>query len=437
MFGYYLTLALRSLKRNPLLTALMVGLIGLGVAATMTTWAALRAVSGDPVPGKSAHLFVPQIDNWGPSDLTANGEPPAALNYIDALALLHANVAARRTLTAPVRMALIPDAAAQAPILLPGYATTADFFAMFNVPFRYGGPWSSADDAGVVIGAQLNRQRFGGRNSVGRTLDLGGHPYRISGVLADWNPQPRFYAGIDVNAVTDHGQPTELFVPFARAAALHALGQSGSVMCPPNYRGAGWDALTASECDWISAWVALPTAADVQRYRSFLRGYAAEQQGLGRFHWPANVRLRNLPAWLEHMHAVPQENRIALLMAVGLQTVCLLNALALLLVKFMRRRGEIGIRRALGATRRTVATQFLIEAALIGALGGASGVLLTVLGVSRIGALFGSRVAQLAHVDSVLLGLTLLVALAATLLAASLPVWRASRVHPGLQVKAQ
>lgn len=249
MFGHYLTLALRSLKRNPLLTALMVGLIGVGVAATMTTWAALRAVSGDPVPGKSAHLFVPQIDNWGPRDLTTDGEPPAALSYIDALALLHANVAARRTLTAPVRMTLLPDDAAQAPTLLPGYATTADFFAIFDVPFRYGGPWSSAGDADMVIGAQLNRQMFGGRNSVGRTLSLDGHPYRISGVLDDWNPQPRFYAGADVNAITDNGQPTELFVPFARAAALHAIGNTGSVMCPPDYRGEGWNALIASECD--------------------------------------------------------------------------------------------------------------------------------------------------------------------------------------------
>ena len=57
MFGYYFDLALRSFKRNKVLTAVMVVLIGVGVAATMTTFAVLRAVSGDPVPGKSAHNF--------------------------------------------------------------------------------------------------------------------------------------------------------------------------------------------------------------------------------------------------------------------------------------------------------------------------------------------------------------------------------------------
>ncbi|HEX5960682.1 MAG TPA: ABC transporter permease, partial [Rhodanobacteraceae bacterium] len=47
MFAYYLDLALRSLKRNKALTALMILTIGFGVAASMTTWSVFRAVSGD------------------------------------------------------------------------------------------------------------------------------------------------------------------------------------------------------------------------------------------------------------------------------------------------------------------------------------------------------------------------------------------------------
>ena len=37
MFAYYLQLGLRSLRRNPILTALMVVGIALGIAASMTT----------------------------------------------------------------------------------------------------------------------------------------------------------------------------------------------------------------------------------------------------------------------------------------------------------------------------------------------------------------------------------------------------------------
>ncbi len=52
MFGYYLELALRSLKRSPGLTALMMLAIGFGVAASMTTWSGFPGLSGDPIRSK-------------------------------------------------------------------------------------------------------------------------------------------------------------------------------------------------------------------------------------------------------------------------------------------------------------------------------------------------------------------------------------------------
>ena len=49
MFGYYLWLAGRSLRRNPVLTALMVAAIALGIGAAMTSLTVLRAMSGNPI----------------------------------------------------------------------------------------------------------------------------------------------------------------------------------------------------------------------------------------------------------------------------------------------------------------------------------------------------------------------------------------------------
>src|SRR5690348_17544965 len=93
MFGYYVDLALRSLKRNKLLTALMIVAIGFGVAASMITYSVFRAVSGNPIPDKSAQLFTPQIDGWGPQQNLTGGEPADAVSYIDAMALLRAHEA--------------------------------------------------------------------------------------------------------------------------------------------------------------------------------------------------------------------------------------------------------------------------------------------------------------------------------------------------------
>ena len=55
------------------------------------------------------------------------------------------------------------------------------------------------------------------------------------------------------------------------------------------------------------------------------------------------------------------------------------------LVSVMERTGEIGLRRAMGATRRHIATQFLLESATMGAVGGvlgASAGMLVVVGVA-------------------------------------------------------
>ena len=53
MFGYYLDLAVRSLKRNRVLTALMVLAVAMGIGACMTTLTVLHVLSGDPLPGRS------------------------------------------------------------------------------------------------------------------------------------------------------------------------------------------------------------------------------------------------------------------------------------------------------------------------------------------------------------------------------------------------
>ncbi|MBQ4855255.1 ABC transporter permease [Rhodanobacter sp. B2A1Ga4] len=435
MFAYYLQLGLRSLRRNPALTALMVMAIGFGVAASMITYSVFRAVSGNPIPGKSAQLFIPQIDTWGPQQ-NINGEPAEALGYSDAMALLRAHGAKRQTMLYQVQMSVMPGGDRELPLNASGYAVGSDFFAMFEVPFRYGGGWSEQEDdaraADVVISAELNQKVFGGANSVGHTINLAGHDYRVAGVVNHWNPRPRFYDLFDGDYFADE---PDIYIPFTRAMDLK-MYPGGRNSCRGQLGFTNWTDYTQSNCVWITPWVELDSPAEVARYQHFLTNYAAEQQRAGRFSWAPNVRLRDVAQWLDHQHVVPPESRIALVVALGFFLICLVNTIGLLLAKFMRRAGDIGVRRALGATRGEIYTQYLVEAGTVGLAGGVLGLLFTAVGVSGVGILFQPEIAKLARLDLSLVGLTFVVAILATVAAAFYPAWRAAHVQPAWQLKS-
>ncbi|MGN6281703.1 ABC transporter permease, partial [Frateuria sp.] len=197
MLAYYLQLALRSLGRNKALTALMVLAVALGIGASMTTLTVFHVLSGDPLPGRSAQLYYPQIDPRDNGALLPGKDPPMQVTLIDGRNLLHARRADRQALMTGGSVPVQPDVAAIDPFYVEAFYTTADFFPMFEVPFLYGHAWSVADDEGkareVVIGRELNNQLFGGKDSVGRELRLAGTSYRIAGVLDDWRPVPHFY----------------------------------------------------------------------------------------------------------------------------------------------------------------------------------------------------------------------------------------------------
>ena len=66
MFAYYLRLAFKSLKRNPILSSLMVAAIALGIGSSMTTITVNYLMSANPIPEKSDVLYHVQVDSWDP-----------------------------------------------------------------------------------------------------------------------------------------------------------------------------------------------------------------------------------------------------------------------------------------------------------------------------------------------------------------------------------
>jgi len=93
-------------------------------------------------------------------------------------------------------------------------------------------------------------------------------------------------------------------------------------------------------------------------------------------------------------------------------------------VSVAERTREIGIRKAIGAKRRTILLQFLIEAATICLLGGLLG-----LGLAWPLTLLMQKVLPAAMSLSVA-GIALLVSLITGLCSGFLPAWRAARMNP-------
>jgi putative ABC transport system permease protein len=438
MFGYYLSLALHSLKRNVVLTVLMIAAIGVGIGASMTTLTIFRAMAGDPIPSKSGQLFTPQIDNWGPdayqSDPSSDHLQPQ-ISYIDAIGLMNAHAARRQAVMYATVHALTPSNPQLRPFQVSGRATSGDFFAMFDTPFLYGSGWSAADDAGranvVVLTRELNDKVFGGANSVGKTLTLDNQDYRVAGVLDHWEPIPRFY---DLNNNT-YGKSEDLFLPFSRAVDAH-MSSWGNTNCK-EHSAPGWEGLLSSGCVWLQFWVELPSASDAQRYRSFLSNYASEQQRAGRFHWPSHTQLRDVRQWLVYRHAVSDEASILVLVSFGFLIVCLLNAMGLMLAKIMGRAGDIGVRRAVGAARSAIFSQCLMEAGVVGLAGGVVGLALAALGLWALRGLLSEDMLDLLHLDWVDVGISIALAIVATVMAGLYPTWRAIQVQPAWQLKAQ
>jgi putative ABC transport system permease protein len=435
MFGYYLKLALQNLGRNVWVTALMVLAISAGIGASMTTLALYRAMSGDPIPNKSHRLFVVQVDNWGPNKPGEQTEDQLQeyLSYIDARALMNARAAKRQTLIYTTYLKARANLKAK-PVGTAVPAVYSDFFPMLDAPFKYGGPWSSSDDeAGapvIVLSRKLNDKLFAGANSVGKTLDISGEAYRVVGVLDDWPLVPRFY---DLH-VAPFGSVDEMFIPFNRAIRSQAATVSGTG-CKET-RAAGWEALLQSDCTWIQLWAEL-SVADVAAYRAFVNNYAADQQRAGRFHWSPHTQVRDVMQWLRYRHAVPGQLGILLLASFGFLFVCLMNAMGLMLAKIIGRTQDISVRRALGASRRAIAMQSLVETSVVGVVGAAIGLLITMLGTVAIRTILADQYAALAYLDAKVVVIEIICAVAAAVAAGLYPTWRAAWVEPALQLKVE
>ena len=436
MFGYYLNLAMRSFRRNKVLTALMVLAIALGIGAAMTTLTVFYVLAGDPIPQKSDKLFYPRMDPRSMNGFTPGDDPEEQMTRFDAETLLRDKRGDRQAMMTGGGLAVEAQDGKLDPFSVDARYTSSDFFPMFDAPFRFGSGWSAADDEGrarvAVISSALNDKLFAGGNSVGKTLLANRVQFRIVGVLDEWRPTPKFY-----DLTNDRFTEVEqVFVPFQTSRALD-LGSQGNMSCGGDSGSdeEGSQGLNAP-CTWLQYWVELGSPEKVAGYRQYLENYSNQQRAAGRFERPTNIRLHSVMEWLDEREAVPGDVRLQMWLAFGFLLVCLVNTVGLLLAKFLRRSSEIGVRRALGASRRAIFAQCLIESGAVGLAGGIAGLGLALLGLWAVRQQ-PADYAELAHLDVPMLLTTLALALVSSVLAGLLPAWRAMQVTPAIQLKTQ
>jgi putative ABC transport system permease protein len=439
MAVHYILIAFYSFKRTKVMTGVMVLAIAFGIACSTAMFTVLQNIAGDPLPERSAFLFHPQIDPRPAMQDTQVAAPPDNMTYLDAMNLLKiGDPGIPKVAMSSNWLPAKPDRGNADLVMFTTRATTANFFSMFGVPFIYGGSWSSSDDEEhrpyVVLSRRMNDQLFNGKNSVGETLLVGKNAFKIVGVIDDWNPQPHFY-DLDGNKTAAFGDAEQMYMPFTTWIDQPQDYGYGPMQCWGADRSAGDRNPKAPNCTWVQFWVQLRSKAQVQYYKEVLTAYSAQQHQLGRFGRSPNVRLLDLMGWLNYRHVVPPVVRMQLWISLSVLLVCLLNTVGLLAAKFQRKSGELGLRRALGASRRDIFIQCLIESSSVGLIGGLLSMPLSWLGLQLLRAQ-PLKFASAIHLDISMLVFAIALAVLATALCGVWPSWRASLISPSLQVKS-
>lgn len=396
--------ALRQMRRVPTLSAIIVGTLAIGIAATATVFSWTRSVLLDPLPGTTAPERVFALEtttasgSWTPTSWLDYRDMRKYLRSFDGLAAAY-----------PTSLAL--GAAPRAERVW-GELVSANFFDVLRVRPALGSffPSSLEETAGAqsvaVISYGLWQHRWHGDSAVlGSVVDINRFPFRVVGVA------PRAFRG------SMSGEQFDLWVP---AAMLGQIVPTGGWWLRD--RGTRTFRVLARLRDGVSFAAA---RSEVESFTAFMaHANGAISEGMGG---------RLMPIWQSHWGAQDalRAPLAVLLVACGLVLliVCA-NAASLLLARATARARELELRLALGAPRARLIRQLLTESSLLAMSGAALGLLSAVWLARSLNSFvpsFARPSLLVPHVDRAVLAFTALLAIAVTVLAGIVPALHGSR----------
>ena len=226
--------------------------------------------------------------------------------------------------------------------------TTSDYQTVRNVhpvAGEFFGEEQGRSSARVaVLGQTVMLNLFGGRDPVGETIRIGKVPFTVLGVL-----EPK---GLDISG---KDQDDQILIPL-RTALRRVFNLTYL------------STIYVSAQDRVSMDQAAPAIAELLRERHHLRPGAAD-----------DFTIQSQASLLTAQAAVSSTFTM-LLGSIGGVSLLVggVGILAIMLISVRERTREIGIRRALGARRKDILLQFLIETSLLSVIGGVSGVVIGV-----------------------------------------------------------
>ena len=204
-----------------------------------------------------------------------------------------------------------------------------------------------------VIGAYLEQEAFHG-DALGKSLSIGGVPYTVVGVLAQSS-----------DTLTEGGGDDRAYIPYENAMVL-----SGS-------RFVTLYQFTAVSRDTVDTAKALLMDA-------FQKFYPGEDSFQNAYY---------VETMLDQVRMINAMMGVAMAVLVAIAAISLLvggiGIMNIMLVSVTERTREIGIRKSLGAKRRDIRRQFIIEAGTTSAIGGLVGILFGCLVATLIGNILG------------------------------------------------
>ena len=437
MFFYYLDLSLRSLKRTPLVSLLMIAAIAIGIGVTMTSLSVYYMMSMDPIPHKSHRLFHVQLNTmddgatWRTEDNIAH-----QLTYRDAMSLMNADLPVPKTASFRTGFSIHMNTSDVKPFLKAARVVGSDFFDLFEQTFIYGSGWTQAQQLSatpvVVISDSINQRLFGGRDSVGEHIYLDDVSYQVVGVTRNWDTQIKYY---DLNNGA-FNTVEELFVPISLAPVMEYRTWGNSNGWKYEEIQTYTDRLQ-SEQFWLQFWVELNNPQQVAEFEQYLQSYLSDEAKSGRFNRKTpQFALRDVNQWMNYNRVVSEDNQVLVALSFMFLCVCLANILGLLLGKFLKRAPEVGVRRALGASKKQIFAQHLVEVSMLGLIGGVLGIGIAQLGLWGVRATYNYYDA-LATMDIGMLLTAPLIALVSCILAGIYPAWLVCRTTPAIYLKTQ